>query len=90
MIQRLVDATAEGVLTLRGEIVLDTVPQHHDDDEDRDGDDEVPGYGSVGVGRRQARVWVGIPHHLMSGFDSKVLTFMPKKPTVKVRGRKLQ
>lgn len=28
-------------------------------------------------------------HHFRGGFSEKVETFMPKKPTVKVRGRKL-
>jgi hypothetical protein len=39
--------------------------------------------------RRERSGW-WVLYHLMSGFDSKVLTFMPKKPTVKVRGRKLE
>lgn len=42
MVQRLVDTTPHGVLTLRREIVFYAVPEDEDDDEDGDGDYEPP------------------------------------------------
>jgi len=42
MVQRLVDASPHGVLTLRREIVFYAVPEDEDDDEHGDGDYEPP------------------------------------------------
>ena len=42
MVQRLVDTSAHGILTLRCEIVFYAVPEDEDDDEDGDGNYEPP------------------------------------------------
>jgi len=42
MVERLVDTTPHGVLTLRREIVFYAVPEDEDDDEDGDGNYEPP------------------------------------------------